>query len=492
MLYKKLHQKHLILASLILSIFFCQSTLAQIKRIGVDKDSEKSSQIPRAGESSQIPRASGEGSLRFNASTRIERVGLQQTGEATVKISTFTLSKPAPGPESLVVKANQLTKTGKFQQAIDLYNKIIQMRPQLTSARLGLGYTFIQMGDYDNAISEYQKIIDIVSDNKDVYLNLGVAFYGKQAVAQAIVSFEKALSTSSGKFSIAHFNLAMAESHQGNYEKAIKHYLQAIEQDKGLSEAYNNLGLVYEVLGDVDKALQCFQSAIEQEKGKYPLAHYNLGRFYYNQGQRDKAIGQFQLAIKYNPNFFEAYLDLANLYLFRSITEKTNEYEYAITNYEKAIALKKGFYPLAFDNLAVTLVKQGKLPEALANFRIAFEQYQGKCPSTLSNLLVTLTGEAIYSINNELSLIDNINNINYQKSSITIDERILVELEKYKELDDEIKNQVDVRYCAGQAYLALGKWQEAILEFSKAVELSNGKDKQSQEALVIANKQLKQ
>ncbi len=468
----------------------------QIKRPGVDQPnnppnstSNKGTQIPRAGEGTQIPRATGEGSLRFNASTRIERVGLQQSGEATVKASTqFVPPKPAPGPEELIVKASFLTKTGKFDDAIKLYRKVLQMRPQFVNARLGLGYTFIQMGDFDTAIKEYTDILNTNPNNADAYLNLGVAFYGNQQIDQAISSFEKAIANRNGKYPIAHFNLAMAESHQSNYEKAIANYQQAIEQDKTLSEAYNNLGLVYEALGDIDSALKQFKLAIEQEKGSYPLAHYNLGRFYYNQSKRDQAIEEFKLAIKQKPNFSEAYLDLANLYLFRSISEKSNEYELAVTNYKKAIDLNDGFYPLAYENLAVTLAKQGKLEDALNCYRIAFEQYQGKCPETVYNLVTTLSSQAIYLINNELSLTDNVNNIKYKKSSTSINDRILSELEKYEELDEDAKNIVDVRYCAGQAYLAIGKKQEAVSEFSKALELSKGKDKAAKEALDKANK----
>jgi hypothetical protein len=53
---------------------------------------------------------------------------------------------------------------------------------------------------------------------------------------------------------------------------------------------------------------------------------------------------------------------------------------------------------------------------------------------------------------------------------------MLAVLEQYEELDEETKAVADVRYCVGQALVAVGHWPEAINEFAAAVKLSNNKD----------------
>lgn len=245
---------------------------AQIGRAGTETTKAENSSIGRAGVDAPIGRAQ---------SFRIGRVGLQQSGENKIETSTHTFANTKktasePGIETLT-KAQKLAESGKYQEAIELYKKIILKDPERLNARLGLSYALLSNGDFKAAKEEYKRVLTKMPNDAEACLNYGVALYACDEIEQATLHFNEALNKRKGNFPAAHFNLAISYAHQGDLERSIMHYKTAIEQRGKYSEAHNNLGLVYEALGDTKTAIEEFEKAIQERNTSYPLAHYNLG-----------------------------------------------------------------------------------------------------------------------------------------------------------------------------------------------------------------------
>ncbi|MEW6734428.1 MAG: tetratricopeptide repeat protein [Acidobacteriota bacterium] len=465
-------QQTVILVGLLgINLLLSGSVVAQQRRFGVNQPATEKKEDRRFGVDStgkkEDRRFGVDSSSYFSAPNR--RFGVQQVGEA--KAEAIRQSNPRPavsGPEALVTKAERLVDQGEVKRAQELYLKALEIQPQLASARLGLGYLLLELGDYDNAAQEFQQAVTYTPKDSQAILNLGVAFYRGGRIDEAIKQYENALAESKGQLVAGHFNLAMAYAHKSDFNKAIEHYQAAIKLRKNYPEAYNNLGLIYEASGDLAMAGEQFRLAIEQRRGNYPLAHYNLARFYHGNKKYQEAIAEFQLAIKQQPNFPEAYLDLGNIYLLRTSLFATNELEQAAAAYRKALELRKDDYALAHENLAITLTEMGKKEEALAQYRIAFAQYQGRCPEALHNLIATITEKKSFLIGNELSRLDSPGNLKPSKNSTGLNERLIAALSKYEELDEEEKDLPQVHYCIGRAYTVVGKWSEAANEFALA------------------------
>jgi tetratricopeptide (TPR) repeat protein len=440
-----------------------------------------------------------EHSQRFdpNSLERSQRFGVQQVGEASPEATRPLAARPAAsGPEVIVEKADLLVKQGQITRAVELYHKALGAQPELLGARIGLGYAFFQQGDFEAAANEFRQVIAIAPNNAEAKLNLGAALYRGGNISQAIEQYQRALTDRKEQFPAAHFNLAMAYAHEGDLNQAVAHYRSAIEQRGNYPEACNNLGLVYEAMADTNDAAAQYRLAIQQQRGNYPLAHYNLARFYSNETKFDDAIVELRLAVKQQENFPEAYLDLGNLYILRSSLNGSNELDLAIGAFKKAIELRNNIYPLAHENLAIALAKKTQRAEALKEYRIAFEQYSGQCPETLNNLVVLLENKTIFLIGNELSRLDNPGNLKYRKSERGGDNQNDIDkyqgqlaqhlreaLDKYQELDDELKDADDARYCAGLAFAAVSDWKNAIDELARAVEISNKQDAEAARAI---------
>lgn len=421
---------------------------------------------------------------RFNPLERSQRYGVQQIGEATAQATRVVKAVVKPKltlGEALVAKADKLMDAEDYAGAVAVYREAIEKQPGLSSAHLGLGIALLETGDFDAAAKEFSEAMALAPKDAETRLNLGVAFYRNGRIEEAIAEYNKALEIKPALAS-AHFNLGMAYAHQGDFDKALESYRTATQQKKNYAEAFNNIGIIYEAMGDLENAQKQFQQAVAQ-RPNYALARYNLARLYLDQRMYNEAAAEFQQAIRQQPNFPEAYLDLGNLYLIRSTLMNTGELEKAAEAYRKAIELRKNDYPLAHENLAIALTKLARVKEALAEYRIAFEQNDGRSPDSIRNLISTLLGKSSFLIGNELKRADNPGNLKSKKQVLETAEQLAQALNSYYEVEESLKDYPDARYCGGLAFLAVGDIRAAVEEFAAAVELSGGKDEGAKRAL---------
>lgn len=80
---------------------------------------------------------------------------------------------------------------------------------------------------------------------------------------------------------------------QGDLEKAIELYQEAIKLDLEYAAPHNDLGVLYEELGWPDKAIDEYTAALTIDPG-YLKAHTNLALLYENKGETGKALFHWQ------------------------------------------------------------------------------------------------------------------------------------------------------------------------------------------------------
>jgi tetratricopeptide (TPR) repeat protein len=85
----------------------------------------------------------------------------------------------------------------------------------------------------------------------------------------------------------------------------------AFDIRRGIS--HHNRGANYMAEGEYDKAIECFGEAI-RVKSKFPEAYCHRGVAYYEKRQYDQAIRDFDRAIELRPEYAEAYHNRAMVY----------------------------------------------------------------------------------------------------------------------------------------------------------------------------------
>ncbi len=82
---------------------------------------------------------------------------------------------------------------------------------------------------------------------------------------------------------------------EGNFEQARRRFLDAIDLDASIPEAYNGVGVTYRMRDDLPRALDWYKKALAVDPD-FGDAYYNMACVYALQGARDMALRYLQIA----------------------------------------------------------------------------------------------------------------------------------------------------------------------------------------------------
>jgi tetratricopeptide (TPR) repeat protein len=144
------------------------------------------------------------------------------------------------------------------------------------------------------------------------------------------------------------------QSNAGLYESAEAEYARAIELEPH-GDAYRRLGQLYDRSGRLDQALAAFHKAIELDPKEF-RQYQALGAYYTHRGDAKEAVRQFEKCVQLAPDEPDAHFALGTAY------HNGGRYAEAEGELRRVVALGD---PRALNNLAITLVYQGKDREAI-------------------------------------------------------------------------------------------------------------------------------
>lgn len=82
---------------------------------------------------------------------------------------------------------------------------------------------------------------------------------------------------------------------EGNFEQARRRFLEAIEADASIPEAYNGVGVTYRMRNDLPRALEWYKKALTVD-ADFGDAYYNMACAYALDGKKDLALRYLQIA----------------------------------------------------------------------------------------------------------------------------------------------------------------------------------------------------
>ena len=188
-----------------------------------------------------------------------------------------------------------LATQGNLTEAIEHYERAIQLKPTYYAAHSNLAAALASQGKIDEAIEHFQRAIQLKPLFADAHNNLGNVLATQGRRVEAIEQYEQAIQLKPDYFD-AHYNLGNALATQGKMVEAIQHYEQAIQIKPDHAEAHNNLANVLVNQGKMVEAIEHYERAI-QISPNYLEAHYNLGNILAEQGNLPEAVQHFQKAL---------------------------------------------------------------------------------------------------------------------------------------------------------------------------------------------------
>jgi tetratricopeptide (TPR) repeat protein len=168
-----------------------------------------------------------------------------------------------------------------FDQAVEAYNKAIELRPFYGDAHVGLGDAKAAKGDVDGAISAYTKALAFNPINPRVHMSLGKIYYAEKGLYyESVNAYKKAIELDPASVD-ARMGLGEVYEDKGLYKEAKEEYTRVIELDAKHTGAMYNLALVYEKLDPKEAIVQweryiALASQLPSEKDWVDVARQHL------------------------------------------------------------------------------------------------------------------------------------------------------------------------------------------------------------------------
>jgi tetratricopeptide (TPR) repeat protein len=244
-----------------------------------------------------------------------------------------------------LLKGNHALKISKFGEAEKMFSKARSLNRNNEQPYIQLGIMQLLLAKPQEAIDQFRLVIAINPKSEIAYNNIGVAFV----------------------------TLAKQENAEPDREKlseAIPQFQRAIAAKPRYALPYNNLGLAQMHFNLIEDAISNYRIAIRVAP-KYIFAHWNLAFALQEQGNFDDALTEYSAAIRYTTD--EKQLSMLHTSigdLFRKQAGESDHQGKAIAEYRRAIEMNKD-YSWAHHNLGLVWREQGKIDDAIAEFRNA-------------------------------------------------------------------------------------------------------------------------
>ena len=169
---------------------------------------------------------------------------------------------------------------GKFNRAVECFEKALAINPKYTEALLSLAVTFNDLGQYDKAQALYAnakrgessappeaaalpdpfvrgKIANMHAELGDVYRSIGLQ-------TEAIIEYQKALKLRP-EFPDIRTKLAQSLHDQGQKEQALKELMEIKRSRPDYLLARINLGVTHYSMGRLDEAVREWQEVLAED-----------------------------------------------------------------------------------------------------------------------------------------------------------------------------------------------------------------------------------
>ena len=246
--------------------------------------------------------------------------------------------------EQLFAKGRQLLEAGDVLGAIDAYTSALALNPDGVAAQTDLGVAYVRLGQYDQAIKQYEAALKTEPLNNAVRLNLALAYYKSARPNEAIPQLKRVVSSDPDAKN-AYLILADCYLQMGQDRDVVsllkpreqlfgsdlafayllgtallrmddvvagQEYVNRVFGAGESAEAHLLLGTAHFGQHDYRAAKTELEAALKLNP-RLPTANAIYGRTLMLLGEPDASERAYRRELEFNPNDFEANLQLGNL-----------------------------------------------------------------------------------------------------------------------------------------------------------------------------------
>ena len=298
-------------------------------------------------------------------------------GEAPVPPLPPSSQQPGANLEA----ARALKQQGRFGEALALCQQALAIQPEDIEACLLLAEIYVAQGDGAPAMELYGKVIELRPDQALAYYKRGNLLKDREQFEAALADYDRAV-TLDPRYAYALCNRGVVLSRLNRMDAALDSYDRAIAiaPDDALAQ-FNRAGVLQQ-LQQPREALASYDRAVALNPGNVE-AHFHRALLLIELGRRTEALASFDKAVALKPDYLEAHFNRGILLVeLRRLTE-------ALASFDRTAALQPAF-PDVHVSRGSLLIELGRFNDALESLARALALRPGDPDTHLSRATVFL------------------------------------------------------------------------------------------------------
>ncbi|CAF3662699.1 unnamed protein product [Adineta steineri] len=380
-----------------------------------------------------------------------------------------------------------------------------------------MGKLLLKIGQFNKAEDLYSVLLEQTSDEsgKALYYNqLGYIKDNQGDYEKAIWYYEQALKIQEISLPLNYSHLATTYNNVGavhknmkEYSKALSFYEKALEIDQKtptnhphLATSYNNIALVYDNMGNYPKALSFYEKTLELLQKTLPSNHpdfaqsyNNIGNVYMNMREYSKALSFYEKALEIrqktlpsnHPSLAISYNNIGAMY------KNMGEYEKALLSHEKALEIRQKTLPSNHPDIAQSYNNIGSVYKNMEEYAKALSFYE-KALEIQEKTLPSNHPHLVTSYNNIALVYENmgeyLKTLSYYKKALEIQEKSLPS--NHPSLASSYNNMGFVYENMKDYSKALAYYERALNIWQRALSPTHPHLKTVKESIEIIKKKL--
>ncbi|HEY4372772.1 MAG TPA: tetratricopeptide repeat protein [Burkholderiales bacterium] len=251
-------------------------------------------------------------------------------------------------------------RSGRAQEAADLFARVLILRPRSHLAHNNLGNALRDLGRPDDALASYERTLRLEPRFAPAHNNRGNVLRDLKRFAPALSAYDSALRFDPHNAETLN-NRGLALHDLGRYEEALTSYERALQLRPDFAEAWNNSAAVLQEMRRMEEALACCDSALRL-RPDYAEALNNRGLILRDLGRFADSLATLDEAVQLAPGHAEAWNNRGNT------LRDLQRFEEALASYTHAVELNPAH--------AVAWCNQGLIQHGLRQLEAAAASYE--------------------------------------------------------------------------------------------------------------------
>ena len=207
-------------------------------------------------------------------------------------------------PSTLVVQGTILGRKGRFEDAIQHFDRAIEIDPRYLDAWFNKGVALINKRDDPGAMECFQKAALLEPDQAEAWLKMGAICRRMKNYEKALECLDKCLEREPENISAMTGKIEILIDDLDDKEKALQAIDRAQETEQDQSYFLVRKGEILSSQGRHDLALPCFEEALQSTPDAV-VAWHGKGAILFKRGLYEDALQCFEKALK-GSEYYEA------------------------------------------------------------------------------------------------------------------------------------------------------------------------------------------